>query len=285
MNRLQSSIIFIISLIFLSSCSSLKDLANIRKPEVSIKDYQISDLSLRDVEITFDLNIENPNPVGITLDSYSYQLDIEEHAFLDGTNKNRTEINAQSNKVVQLPVRFTFSELFESVKSVVNQDEVNYTIGADLNLNIPVLGALNIPVEKKGTLPVLKLPSLNVADLKVKNISFTSAQLELNVTVDNPNSFMMKLEDVGYKLDINGLKSFSGVIPKSLTLPKNETESVTIPIEVNLAQLGMSAYQALVNKQAFEYSFSGSATVDSDLPIFSSSAFNFDKTGLVDILR
>lgn len=279
--RLYLLIFFVI---FLQGCASLQQLASVEKPSVSLDNYRISSLSLKEAEVTFDIKFDNPNPIALNLESYSYQFNIEDNSFLKGTQKSDTQIGANADQIIQLPVRFTYQELFESVKAVVNKDEIAYTFGADLNLDLPLLGLINIPVEQTGTLPVIKLPSLSVKGLNVKKLSFSSADLELDVSINNPNAFGINLENVDYNLEINGLTSISGALKQAFQIEKGSTETVKIPISINLLQLGMSAYQAISNKENFEYTISGSALVDTDLPVFKSSAFNFDKSGLVNIL-
>ena len=284
MSRFQRLYLIIFLVIFFPGCASLQQLASVEKPSVSLDNYRISSLSLKEAEVTFDIKIDNPNPIALNLESYSYQFNIEDNSFLKGTQKSDTQIGANADQIVQLPVRFTYQELFESVKAVVNKDEIAYTFGADLNLDLPLLGLINIPVEQTGTLPVIKLPSLSVRGLDVKKLSFSSADLELDVAFNNPNAFGINLEDVDYNLEINGLTSISGALKQAFQIEKGSTETVKIPISINLLQLGMSAYQAISNKEDFEYTISGSALVDTDLPFFKSSAFNFDKSGLVNIL-
>lgn len=271
-------------IIFFQGCTSLQQLASVEKPSVSLDNYRITSLSLNEAEVTFDIKIDNPNPIALNLDSYSYKFDIEGNSFLKGTQKSNTQIGANADQIIQLPVRFSYQELFESVRAVAKQDEIAYTFGADLNLDLPILGLINIPVEQTGTLPVIKLPSLSVKGLNVKKLSFSSADLEVDVAINNPNAFGINLQDVDYNLGINGLTSISGALDKAFQIEKGSTETVKIPISINLLQLGMSAYQAISNKEDFEYTISGSALVDTDLPVFKSSAFNFDKSGLVNIL-
>ena len=284
MNRLHGFIFFLISVILFQGCTSLKEFVSVKKPEVHLKDYQISDLTLRDVEITFDLEIENPNPLSINLDSYSYNFDVDGNTFLEGTQNAKTEIAANASQNLQLPIRFTYSELYESVKSVVSQDEVEYTFGADLNLNLPVLGLIDIPVEHTGTLPVVRIPKLSIKGLKVENLSFTSADLELEVEIDNPNNFGISLSELDYGLEINGLSSLSGKLDQQLEIGKKSTGAFKIPISINIVELGMSAYRAISNGEGFDYALTGTAEVGSDLPIFKKSSFNFDKSGVVNIL-
>ena len=284
MNRLRAFLFLMIVFITLQSCSSLKEIASVQKPIVSLSNYPITGLSLSEVEVTFDIKVDNPNPLSIDVDSYSYNFDVEGNSFLSGTQRTETNIPASSAEIIQLPVSITFSELYQSVKTVLDQDEVNYTLGADVNVTLPLLGAVNIPVEQLGTFPVVKLPSLSLGGLKVKNLSFTKADFELELNIDNPNNFGISMNEFDYALAINGLTSLNGELSEQLNVAKKSSSSFKIPISVNLAELGLGVYRSIVNGEDFNYSLNGTANVGSDLAIFKNSSFNFDKSGVVNIL-
>ncbi|MEP1141600.1 MAG: hypothetical protein ABJH44_15385, partial [Balneola sp.] len=64
----------LIASIFATGCTALKDLASIQKPKITVTDFKISDISLRDIELIFDVEIDNPNAVAINLASYNFDF-------------------------------------------------------------------------------------------------------------------------------------------------------------------------------------------------------------------
>ena len=64
-------------LLNLNSCSILNSILNqmnIQKPTVQITNAKISKLSFNDVSLLFDIEINNPNSVGINLAGFDYEL-------------------------------------------------------------------------------------------------------------------------------------------------------------------------------------------------------------------
>ena len=45
----------------LQSCAQLSELANVSKPSLSVVDMNITGLTLQDIELTADIEINNPN--------------------------------------------------------------------------------------------------------------------------------------------------------------------------------------------------------------------------------
>lgn len=272
-------------LFVLAGCSELKKLSNVQKPTISVDDFRISGLSLQDVELTFDLQIDNPNPVAVTLSSYNYDLQIENNSFVKGTQPLDTTIPAKGRNNISVPVMFTFKELYNTFTSINSKDEGAYAFLANVEISIPVLGMIEVPIEKNGTFPVVKAPTISVANFSVKDISLTKAEIEVELNVANPNTFGMILNQLDYNVELDGLSAISGEIIERIEIGKNETETIKIPASFSFLDLGMAAYNALTSDDPFEYELSGSANIGASLPFFESSSFNFDKTGVVDILR
>ncbi len=272
-------------LFLLVSCSELKELANAQKPTISVDDFRVSGLSLQDIELTFDLQVDNPNPVAVTLSSYNYDLQIENNSFVKGSQPLETTIPAKGQNNISVPVVFTFKELYETFTSINSKTESAYAFLANLEINVPVLGLIEIPIEKSGAFPVVKAPTISVSSFSVKDISFTKADIEVELNVANPNRFGMILNQMDYNVDIDGLSAISGEVIDRIEIGENEAETIKIPASFSFANLGMAAYNALTSDDPFEYKLSGSANVGATLPFFESSSFNFDKTGVVDILK
>lgn len=273
------------SFFFFLGCAELKDLANIQKPSVTIDDFRVTNLSLKDIELTFDLAVNNPNPVALTLASYDYDLQIEENSFVKGKQSLSSRIEASGSNTISVPVTFTFEELYQTFKSIKDKDDTAYQFFANIGVNVPVLGLIEVPVEKKGTFPVVKAPTLSVSNFSITNLSFTKADIELELEVKNPNAFGVILNGLDYNVDLNGFSPISGNISERVEIIEKGSGKIKIPASFNLIELGLGAYQALRGNEPFDYSLNGSADIGATLPFFKSSLFNFDKSGVVDILK
>ena len=274
-------IIFVIGI----SCSALQDLASIKKPTLSISDVQVSEMSLQDLELTFDVDVDNPNAVAINLASYNFDFLINQNSFVKGNQPLSTEISPSGKSTIQIPVRFTFKELYQTFDSMRDKDETGYNLEAMIGVKLPVLGLTEIPVNKSGTFPVVKTPSISASKLTVKNLSFTKADLELQIDVSNPNAFGVILNTLDYKVDINGLESISGITSESVEIAEKGISTVKIPVSFNLIDLGRTAYQLLSSDKELDYSISGTANIDATLPFFNASSYDFNKSGSLNLFK
>lgn len=269
--------------IFFTSCSTLQELASVQKPGISISDVNISGLSLQNIELLFDVEVDNPNPLSIDLDSYEYDFLIGQNSFVKGSQTVDTEILASSKSIVQVPISFTFQELYDIFGSLKDQDETTYTLDTKVGVNVPVLGLMELPVKKEGTLPVVKPPSISLGKLSVKDLSFTKADLELELKIDNPNAFGLIMNTLDYAVDINGFSAITGSSNKRIEIGNKESGNVKIPVSFNLLQLGVGAYQVLKSGNPLNYNLSGNANVGATYPLFQNSPFDFAKSGVVNL--
>jgi LEA14-like dessication related protein len=282
-----SSFLLIFPFVFIIgiSCSVLQDLASIKKPSLSVSDVKISEISLQDLELTFDVDVDNPNAVAINLASYDFDFLIDQNSFVKGSQPLSTEIGSSGNSTIQIPVKFTFKELYQTFSSIQDKDETAYNFDASIGVSLPVLGLTEIPISKSGTFPVVKTPSISASKLTVKNLSFTKADLELQIDISNPNAFGIILNALNYNVDINGLESISGITSESVEIVEKGVSTVKIPVSFNLIELGRTAYQLLSSNKELDYSLSGTTNIDATLPFFNASSYDFNKSGSLNLFK
>lgn len=278
-------VLFITFLAFTLSCTALKDFASIQKPKLSVSDVQISDVSLQDLELTFDVDVDNPNSVAINVASYDFDFLIDNNSFVKGSQPLSTEIKSSAKSTVQIPIRFTFQELYQTFESIRDKDETGFNLDAIIGVNLPVLGFTEVPIKKSGTFPVVKVPTVSASKLSVKNLSFTKADLELQLNINNPNAFGVTLNNLDYNVDINGLESISGTTNNAVEISEKGTGTLTIPVSFNLLELGRTAYQLLNSDKELDYSLSGNTNIDATLPFFKASNFDFNRSGSLNLFK
>lgn len=269
----------------LISCSALNELANIQKPKLSIDDVSVTRLSLSDIELTFDVQVENPNPMAVTFNDYAYDFKLNEQTFVSGNQSSQTEVAASSSSIIKVPVQFGYRELFNTFQSLRERDETNYSLLINTWVQVPILGRLELPLRKDGTFPVVKVPKISLENLSLKSLSLTKADLVVDLNIQNPNGFDLNVSDLDYQLDLNGVSPISGTIDRSLELTQNSASTIQLPVSLNLLDLGSAVRDILINRENISFSFSGSSTVGSSLPIFEPSSFNFEREGTLNILR
>ncbi|MCB0264581.1 MAG: LEA type 2 family protein [Calditrichaeota bacterium] len=279
------SLLFIVLVGVISGCSTLSQLAKMQKPEARVQNVRVTGLSFNTIDLMFDIDVRNPNTVGINLNSFDYNLNINGNSFLSGDNQDGLEIAANGQKTVNLPLTLKFSDIYNTFSGVQKQDSTGYELSAGFAFNVPVLGAVRIPVSKAGSIPNVKLPKISVGGLKLNNLSLSGADLELKLNVENPNVFGLNLSKLNYNFNVNDKNWGSGVADQMMSVNEKGTGELKIPFKLNFMEMGMTLYNMLKGDDQLNYNLKGNLDFGTSLPLLKGTTLNFDKDGNIQVQR
>src|SRR5258706_1678271 len=135
----------------LAGCQSMQDLiGGPPKPTAHVIGVSIRGLSLENVVLLFDVEVENPYATSLPLTDLGYALSSGGNKFLQGTLTPTGSIPARGKQVIQLPATVPFSSLFTALKGVKPGAIVPYTADFRIGVDRPVLGRGDGPLSKRG---------------------------------------------------------------------------------------------------------------------------------------
>ena len=274
------------SLLLLASCAdvNVKDLAKIahvEEPSVSLASTQLTNLTFEGAELMLSLDVKNPNPIPIKLSGFDYALSVDGKTLTHGKQKNGLEIRARDRSVIELPVGIVFSDLMALAKGFADKDSVPFNIDANIEVNLPILGVRSIPVSYKNQIPLPKAPSLSVKKLSVDKVNLTNATVKLELEVDNPNSFGVDLNRLNYDLAVNGQQWAKSSAIDVARIDKNTKSTISIPIRLEFATMGMTLYKTLTSSASMDYRLQGDMNLDTTLPLLKNVNMPINKSGSV----
>lgn len=283
-NRLRCLAV-VLSVPFVFSCAGLQDLRAPRKPDVSFQNVSLVRLSLDSVDLLFDLQIDNPNAFGVSLAGFDYDMLLNQNSFLSGVQNDKQSIPANGSSTVQLPVTLAFSKIYQTLQSLSDADSTDYRLDLSFSFDVPILGVVKVPASKSGRLPLLKLPKVSIANIDLKKLNLTGADLQLNLEIDNPNPFSATLNRLNYQLAIDGQHFASGLSSQPLHIEKKAASQLAIPISLNFLQTGRTIYNLLTKKESFAYTLTGDFDLSTSLQKLGSITLPFDRTGTITLNR
>jgi len=276
---------YIIAFLLFYGCTTLQQWSGIKAPELSIQKVNIANAGLKEMDLILNIDVKNHYPIGIKLPAFDYNFLINDHVFLKGENALNQTLSALGNDQVQVPVRIHFMDLYQSLSALVNEDNAGYKLNGNIHFDVPILGRIQIPFEKKGQLPLLKMPKISVKGLKVKSLNFTAAKLSLDIELDNPNAFMMLLQNFSYNFSVDGLQWADGNLEKNISFDKHGKSNVSIPISLNFFEMGQTVFNVLNKKGSFPYEFDTQIKFKTDLPFLENVDIPLKKSGSIQLTR
>lgn len=144
--------------LLLSGCAAARAVLNIENPRYSIRDIRprvdiAIPLSASTIDLDFNIEVDNPNSVGLRLDEIDFDLFINESRILDGISQQRINIPANGRGDMHLRTSIGYQNirsLWNEVVSAVRGQRAKYEIRGNAYYQTP-LGRLKFPVSVYST--------------------------------------------------------------------------------------------------------------------------------------
>lgn len=279
---LNSFLLVILSILL--GCNAIQDLADrVQKPTLSVTNMRVTDFNFDEIELTYDISVDNPNAMSVQLSSYNYDFKLNEKTFIEGQQDKTMNIEASGQSTFEVPVNLNFKKVYEGIRTLASSDQAAYEFLSEVSFNLPILGVTKIPVSKKGSIPMINSPNIRIGNLEVQNLSLTKADLALNIEFDNPNAFGIRINNFDYSLTINGDEWADGQSLENTLITEKGTSQLAIPISLNISEIGISAYRLLTGSQELNYSLNGTFNLGTTHPLLKQTNLNLNRSGSLNL--
>ncbi len=285
---LISLTIFALTALFFSGCSELLQVLqplNVQKPKVQVANVKLKALNFTKADLLFNLKIENPNALSVSLHGFDYDFLINKNSFVKGQQETKTQIKPNGVSIVPIPVTLSFKKLYQTYRSLNDADSLHYTLKAGFTFALPVLGNVRIPVTTSGKLPTVTLPRIAIQTLKLENLGFTQATLRLQLRLNNPNAWSAILQKLNYRFAVNGNQWATGNLEQKQQIAGKQESLIDIPITLNLLQMGTTVYNVLTHPGALHYELKGGADFQSSIKLLGSFKVPLDQKGTIELVK
>jgi LEA14-like dessication related protein len=126
-----------------------------------------------------------------------------------------------------------------------------------------------------------KEPIVHFQDARITGLGLTGGQVEVKLSLYNPNGFKLDGTRLTYKLMVDSVNFGSGALADRFTVQEKDSTIVTLPLSFTYAGVGEAGRQ-LMNTGAVNYRVTGDVTVGTPLGNFTRP---YDQTGRFTTLR
>jgi LEA14-like dessication related protein len=266
-----------VALLF-SGCATVKETLNVKKPTASVKNVNVTGMTLDSISLLVDMDVNNPNAFSLATTGFDLDLQVEKKslATLNQTD-SKLSLPAKGTASTSVPVTLKFVDILKTISEVKDKQSFNYAIDAGFKFTLPVLGDVRIPLSYSASLPIPALPKISLASAKLDKVGLSGAKMTLLLDVVNPNSFGLDLNKLDYQVMAGNNSLLSGAV-KTLNLKKGESQQLEIPINLGFAEAGKSLLQMLMGSQPVQISMKGNLDYASDLPFWKPDPVSFNVT-------
>ncbi len=236
-------------LLALSACATLKEI--VKEPEVTFKNVTPQNISLTEGTFLFNFDVNNPNPLGLTLNEVTYNLDINGKDLLKDQLKDGVNLPAQGKATMTIPVTLRYTDVFNSLSDALKSDSVTY----DINGNVGI-GPLSVPYRHQGKLKMPKLPDVSLAAFSVSKLSLEGAAVKMKLKLINPNDFGINLHGLDYAIKLQGEEFAKGIAKNTAPLAAKGESLMDLDFNISFKELGRSG-MALLKGTGAKYEIKG----------------------------
>lgn len=261
--------------LLLLGCSP--DLLKAFVPTVNFDRIEIQDLDFEHIDTQFVFRVDNPNPVGIPLERFAYNLSFEGVDILSGNATDDLNLEAADSSEIALPVSLIFSYIYDLVDATRGEDTIAFQLDGAFGFDSDI-GPIDVSYEAENEFPALRIPEIKLNKLQLQNVDLSGANFALDFSVDNDHGSAINLHDMDFDLDIAGV-NIGGQLATVGEVPGATTDTFSLPFGISFLEAAQ-AIAAVASGEKLNVDFG--ADVDVDTP-FGIIPLNFDKNGDVSV--
>lgn len=272
-------ILLLPALALLSGCEELREFS----PRVSFSRLDVQEIDFERIDANFVFDVANPNPVGVRLDRFSYNLELQQVELLDGAEPEGLALPAAGSAQVSVPASLIWQGIWDTIQATRGEDEVDFGLDGTFGFDTD-WGPLDIPYRADGRFPALRRPKIDLGRLRVQQLDLVrgTALVTLDLNVDNDHASGMTFERLDYALSLGGRRVADGLIPDLGVVDGATTQTLTAPLTIDLVQAGGSVVDLLSRGGQVQAGLD--ATVDVQTP-FGLIPLGIDERGDITVQR
>jgi LEA14-like dessication related protein len=258
-----------------------KKVADYIVPELKLAQMKVTNLTAEKADMKMNVLIDNPAPIGFSIDSLFYIVSIEGNEIARTTYPDSLRLEARDSTTVELPLTLYHDKLADVLKGLEKQgrDSATYTINATIFTDMALIpkDKLNMKVEKR--LPLIRIPEIHVTDIKMKDVGFKGATMVVETAVKNENVFPIRFSDMNYRVQVDNNGWMEGSKPGTINIPAKGATTMTIPMEVELKEMGKNALDLIRKGTDVHYDFRMNTKLASDAQVLKESKIALNSSG------
>ncbi|KAE8708027.1 Desiccation-related protein PCC27-45 [Hibiscus syriacus] len=131
--------------------------AEMRKPEASIKGVDINSVSRDGVEYGAKVAVSNPYSHSIPICEIQFDLKSDGSEIVRGKIEDSGSLKGNDTTILEVPMKVPHNVLISLAKDICRDWDIDYELNVKLIIDLPVFGDITIPVSRQGE---IKLPTL-----------------------------------------------------------------------------------------------------------------------------
>ena len=254
------------------------------KPEASVRNTTIKNLSFDRVTLGVMVDVVNPNRFNIPTGKLDLNLLVDGKQIAQATSTQTTSLKAKETTQMMVPVKVPYNSLFNLVKSARNGNEFLFDVAGSLAVPMPLIGDISVPLNYSGKAPIPQLPKISISNLSLTDVSLTRLKADLVLNIENNNKFPLNLDALKMDLKADGQSLVTAAPVANSTLKAEQSNRSHIPVDISTKSAGFALFNSLVSSKKIEWQVDGKGNLEGEHGL-SLQDFDFSIKELLSALR
>jgi LEA14-like dessication related protein len=260
MPRFAFTLAIVLLAAFVGGCETLGGaLALAPKPDARIIGAEVRNLSLKSLDLVFDIEITNPYGVNLPLLDLNYAVGSGTQQLLQGGIKVSATVPANGSSVIQVPARLDFAAVIQTLTNVKPGSVLPYHAEINVSVDAPLIGAINLPLKHEGEIPIPTIPEISIVSFEFGEMTWEKVEATARLRVKNTNQFQLDLTRLEFNLALGEEPLASAGLRNTSRLAPGQAAIVEIPLAFSprAFSIGMTGIFDMLRGSEADYSISG----------------------------
>ena len=256
-------------------------------PQLKIVSVTLEDRGGNNFNLYSNLQIINDLAVEARVRELEYQVFYDNDMVLQSLFKKDFIIKKSDTTVIMLPMKIDKSDLNKLNRKFVDytSDSAKFKLKAFFRLDVPIAGYRQFEVTRDLTLPVFRILEVESRKITLEKFSLRHPELDVELTLKNPNSFPITLRNCTLDLEISDDLKLQGHSKGVYHLGPHQSKAILLHAKVLDMNPVKVAWKSLVKDDKTPFKSKLSFKVISKNPLIDKSNFVILKDGTLDEIK
>jgi len=200
MRVIQCLILFVVlTAVFFAGCETTPDIPYDKEPVARLEAMRFGGVELDYATVLFDVEIDNPYPVSLSLPRLRYALVSGGRTFLTATAFDNVTVPPNTKKVLTLEDEVTYVRLLRALRGEPGST-IPFKAELTLSLYAPRAGWINLHAENEGNIALPESPEINVEGITYNAVDVVYVPTPQDVVDKMLQLAEVKKDDLVYDL-------------------------------------------------------------------------------------
>jgi len=235
--------------------------------------------------ISAKVSVNNKTFLKIKIDTLKYTITLFDKVYMQSEKYINLTLQGYHKDTIDLSVKVPYMAIIKDLKEERKKED---SIDCSINIFLQYatfFGRSEKPINKSTKIKIPQPPELEIVEIKYSKIHLKTILADAKIKIINHSALNLAIKDISYNMNISEQGNLKGNYKEPVYIKPNETTYITLPIKINVNNIGKTVFQIIVNKDNYDYTLTLKAILESTDPFKESFNIDIAKSGKMELRK